>query len=149
MVFKQPAFVDRIPKVGREKRRFGNILEGEMASETIGKQRIMRSGFEEDIIVELKATKRSFRKRIKRLQRKLSRVSKDEHPNIKRHIGHMHSILAMHPKKVIKLMKVTALLRNLRQKPEFLLGAAKLHVIHRKYGRKSIENAKKHVKKKR
>lgn len=150
MEFKQPAFVERIiSKVGGDKKAFGDIIEDEVASKTIGKQRARRPGFDEDIILELKAMRRSFRKRIKRLRRKLNRVSKYEHPNITTQIDHMRSVLAMHPEKLIKLIKVTALLRNLRQKPEFLTGAVKLHVIHRKYGRKPVENAKKHIQGKR
>ena len=145
MEFKQPVFADRIPKVGGGKARFGDILEEKMAPETIGKQLATEPDFEEAIVV--KATRISFRKRIKRLRRKLGRVPKDEHPAVITHIDYMRSILAMHPKKFIKLIKVMALLKNLRQKPEFLIGAAQLHAIHKRYGRKSMENAKRHMKK--
>lgn len=147
MGFKQPAFVDRITsKTGGKKKGFGNILEEEMAPKTIGKQQIRKPGFEEDMLLELRAMRRSFRKRIKSLRRKLSRISKDEQPDITRQIDDMHGILAIHPEKLIKLVKVVAVLRKLRQKSEFLIGAAKLHVIYRRYGRRPIENAKKHVK---
>ena len=153
MEFKQRAFVEHIhSKVGSEKRPFGSfgdiiLDEGKIASKTTGKQRIMKSGVEEDILLELMAMRRSFRRRIKRLRRKLSRVSKEERPGITRQIEHMQSVLAVHREKLIKLIRVAALLRNLRKKPEFLIGAAKLHAIHSRYGRTPIENAKKHVKK--
>lgn len=147
MGFKQPAFAGRIiSKVGGEKKVFGDILEEGTSPRTIGKRRTRGPGFEEDIILESKAMGRSFRKRIKRLRRKLSGGPSAERSGVTKQIDHMHSILAMHPEKRIKLIKVAALLRKLRQKPEFLLGAAKLHVIHRRYGRRPIENAKRHVK---
>lgn len=130
---------------GESKKKFGDILEDEVIPQAFGKR--LLTG-EEELLLEGNAIRKSFRRRIKRLGRKLSSVSKDEHPAITRQIDHMHGILALHPGKLIKLIKVTALLRNLRQKPEFLIGAAKLHIVHRRYGRKPVENAKKHIKKK-
>lgn len=134
-----------IPK-GESKKKFGDILEEEVIPQAFGKR---LPGGEEELLLEAQAIRRSFRRRVKRFRRKLNRVSKDKHPAIARQIDHMHSILGMHPVKLIKLIKATALLRNLRQKPEFLMGVAKLHIVHRRYGRKPVENAKKHIQKKR
>jgi len=138
-------FMDRLPK-SEEKKRFGNLLEDEI---TLGKEQFStKPGFEEDLELELKAVKRSFRRRIKRLRRKLGRAPIEEQSKITGQMKLMESMLPIQPEKFIKIIKAAALLQGLRQKPEFLLGVAKLHIIHRKYGRKPVENAKRHIKKK-
>lgn len=132
----------------KKSRKFGDVTEEQIILDAMRKQKESIREGEEDPWLELKAMRVSFRRRIKRLKKRLKRgkFSRKERSKIERQIEYMESILAIYPKKLLKLITVAAMLRKLRQKPEFLAGAAKLHVIHRRYGRKPIENAKKHVK---
>lgn len=128
-----------------EEKKFGDILENKAIPQMFRKRLPI---WEAELLLEGKAIRRSFRRRIKALGKKLSMVSRDEQTKITKRMDLMHSIRAIHPGKLIRLIKVAALLRNIRHKPEFLINAAGLHITHRRYGRKPIENAKKYIQRK-